>query len=311
MTSTADPVAHAAAVEATGDLRVTGFQPLVPPADLRAELPLGPQRAALVRESRRAVHDILAGADDRLLLIVGPCSVHDPEAALDYARRLAAAAAALGEDLLVVMRIYFEKPRTTWVGKGLINDPAMDETHDVHRGLRLARQLLLDILALGLPVGLRVPGPDQPQYIADTVTWGAIGARTAESQVHRQLASGLSMPVGFKNATDGDVQPAVDGCRAAAARTRLLRSRPTRPWRGRLHSRQPRLPRHPARRARRPQLRCRRRARRLGPAGRCRKTSIPDHRRQPRQQRQGPHRQSLVVRDVAGRLATGAAGSPG
>ena len=216
MISAADPVAGIEPVEATGDLRVTSFQPLIPPADLRTDLPLGPQRAALVRESRLAVRDILAGADDRLLLVVGPCSVHDPEAALEYAHRLAAAAAPLRDDLLVVMRIYFEKPRTTLGWKGLINDPGMDGTHDVHRGLRLARQVLLDVLDAGLPTGCEFLEPTSPQYIADTVSWGAIGARTPESQVHRQLASGLSMPVGFKNATDGDVQTAIDGCRAAA-----------------------------------------------------------------------------------------------
>jgi 3-deoxy-7-phosphoheptulonate synthase len=202
--------------ERTGDLRVTGFQSLIPPDELRAGLPLGPDRAALVHESRQAVHKVLTGADDRLLLIVGPCSVHDPAAALDYARRLAAATAPLSADLCVVMRIYFEKPRTTLGWKGLINDPGMDETYDVHRGLRLARQILLGVLDTGLPVGCEFLEPTSPQYIADTVSWGAIGARTPESQVHRQLASGLSMPVGFKNATDGDVQTAVDGCRTAA-----------------------------------------------------------------------------------------------
>ncbi|MFJ4919623.1 3-deoxy-7-phosphoheptulonate synthase [Streptomyces sp. NPDC088725] len=200
----------------TGDLRVTGFEPLVPPAASRAALPLGTARAALVQESRQAVRRVLSGEDDRLLLVVGPCSVHDPAAARDYARRLAAAVAPLSEDLCVVMRVYFEKPRTTLGWKGLINDPDLDGTHDVHRGLRIARQVLLDVLDTGLPVGCEFLEPTSPQYIADAVTWGAIGARTPESQVHRQLASGLSMPVGFKNATDGDVQTAVDGCLTAA-----------------------------------------------------------------------------------------------
>ncbi|MCX4674126.1 3-deoxy-7-phosphoheptulonate synthase [Streptomyces sp. NBC_01433] len=200
----------------TNDLRVTGFQPLIAPSALLGDLPLGPTRAALVQDSRRAVEDVLTGEDDRLLLVVGPCSVHDPAAARDYARRLAAAVAPLHEDLCVVMRVYFEKPRTTLGWKGLINDPHLDGTHDVQHGLRIARQVLLDVLDTGLPVGCEFLEPTSPQYIADAVTWGAIGARTPESQVHRQLASGLSMPVGFKNATDGAVQPAVDGCRAAA-----------------------------------------------------------------------------------------------
>jgi 3-deoxy-7-phosphoheptulonate synthase len=200
----------------THDLRVTGFQPLLPPSDLRGELPLGPLRSALVQESRQSVRNVMNGEDDRLLLVVGPCSVHDPAAALDYARRLAAAAEPFRQELVVVTRVYFEKPRTTVGWKGLINDPDMDGSNDVHRGLRMARQLLLDVLDLGLPVGCEFLEPTSPQYIADAVSWGAIGARTTESQVHRQLASGLSMPIGFKNSTDGDVQGAVDGCRAAA-----------------------------------------------------------------------------------------------
>jgi 3-deoxy-7-phosphoheptulonate synthase len=202
----------------TGDLRVTSFQPLLSPDRLRSTLPLGTDRAVLVRKSRRAVRDVLSGKDDRLLVVVGPCSVHDPAAALDYARQLAAKAAPLRGELCVVMRVYFEKPRTTLGWKGLINDPDLDGTHDVQRGLRVARQVLLDVLGTGLPVGCEFLEPTSPQYIADAVTWGAIGARTPESQVHRQLASGVSMPVGFKNATDGDVQSAVDGCRTAAGR---------------------------------------------------------------------------------------------
>ncbi|WP_026930851.1 3-deoxy-7-phosphoheptulonate synthase [Glycomyces tenuis] len=200
----------------TNDLRVLGFQPLIPPAVLRGELPLGPERAALVRSGREAVTNIMAGDDDRLLLIVGPCSVHDPAAAADYARRLAAAAAPLADRLCVVMRVYFEKPRTTLGWKGLINDPHLDGTHDVELGLRLARRVLLDVLDAGLPVACEFLEPTSPQYIADAVSWGAIGARTPESQVHRQLVSGLSMPVGFKNSSDGDATAAIDGCRAAA-----------------------------------------------------------------------------------------------
>ncbi|MDQ0604340.1 3-deoxy-7-phosphoheptulonate synthase [Streptomyces canus] len=200
----------------TNDLRVTGFQPLISPAALRDELPLGSTRAASVADSRRAVNAVLTGEDDRLLLVVGPCSVHDAAAARDYAHRLAAAVAPLSDELCVVMRVYFEKPRTTVGWKGLINDPHLDGTHDVQLGLRMARQVLLDVLDAGLPVGCEFLEPTSPQYISDAVTWGAIGARTPESQVHRQLASGLSMPVGFKNATDGDVTAAIDGCRASA-----------------------------------------------------------------------------------------------
>ncbi|OIV36063.1 3-deoxy-7-phosphoheptulonate synthase [Mangrovactinospora gilvigrisea] len=202
---------------ATGDLRITGIRPLDPPAAVLGELPLDEARAGVVREGRRQAADILTGADDdRLLVLVGPCSVHDPAAALDYARRLAAVAAELRDELCIVMRVYFEKPRTTLGWKGLINDPHLDGSHDVSHGLRLARGVLLDVLATGLPAGCEFLEPVSPQYIADTVSWGAIGARTPESQVHRQLASGLSMPVGFKNAMDGDVRPALDGCRAAA-----------------------------------------------------------------------------------------------
>jgi 3-deoxy-7-phosphoheptulonate synthase len=201
----------------TRDTRIAGYEPLLSPAALLDELPLTDQAAGTVERTRAEVRAVLDGADDRLLVIAGPCSVHDPVAALDYAGRLAALRDQHQGDLLVVMRVYFEKPRTVTGWKGLINDPGMDGHHEVHRGLRVARRLLLDILAAGLPVGCEWLDPITPQYIADTVTWGAIGARTTESQVHRQLASGLSMPVGFKNGTDGDVQVAVDACRASAA----------------------------------------------------------------------------------------------
>jgi 3-deoxy-7-phosphoheptulonate synthase len=201
----------------TRDTRITGYEPLLSPAALLDELPLGDAPADTVERTRAEVRAVLDGGDDRLLVIAGPCSVHDPAAALDYARRLAALRDEHRADLLIVMRVYFEKPRTVTGWKGLINDPDMDGGHDVHSGLRTARRLLLDIVGLGLPVGCEWLDPITPQYIADTVTWGAIGARTTESQVHRQLASGLSMPVGFKNGTDGDVQVAVDACRASAA----------------------------------------------------------------------------------------------
>jgi 3-deoxy-7-phosphoheptulonate synthase len=199
------------------DTRITGYEPLLSPAALLHELRLAEAGQRTVERTRAEVRAVLDGADDRLLVVTGPCSVHDPKAALDYADRLAGLRARYDDDLLIVMRVYFEKPRTVTGWKGLINDPGMDESFDVHRGLRTARRLLLDIVGSGMPVGCEWLDPITPQYIADTVTWGAIGARTTESQVHRQLASGLSMPVGFKNGTDGDVQVAVDACRAAAA----------------------------------------------------------------------------------------------
>jgi 3-deoxy-7-phosphoheptulonate synthase len=197
------------------DTRITGYEPLLSPAALLDELPLGGTESQIVERTRAEVRAVLDGTDDRLLVVTGPCSVHDPKAAIDYARRLTELRDRYAENLLIVMRVYFEKPRTVTGWKGLINDPTMDGSYDVHRGLRTARRLLLDILGLGMPVGCEWLDPITPQYIADAVTWGAIGARTTESQVHRQLASGLSMPVGFKNGTDGDVQVAVDACRAS------------------------------------------------------------------------------------------------
>ncbi|WP_300013736.1 3-deoxy-7-phosphoheptulonate synthase [Pseudonocardia sp.] len=199
--------------------RTRRISPLLSPAMLRHELPVDDAVADTVTRARADVVAIMAGRghDDRLLVVVGPCSIHDPAAALDYAHRLAAQATRHAGELHVVMRTYFEKPRSTVGWKGLINDPHLDGTYDVNTGLRTARRLLLDISALGLPVGCEFLDPITPQYLADVVTWGSIGARTAASQVHRQLCSGLSMPVGIKNPTDGDVQVAVDGVRAAAA----------------------------------------------------------------------------------------------
>ena len=202
----------------TSDTRILGYEPLLAPAALLYELPLGPAQTKNVEQGRAEVRAVLDMTDDRLLVVVGPCSVHDPVAALDYARRLADIRRSLEDDLLIVMRVYFEKPRTVTGWKGLINDPGLNGSYDVHRGLRAARRLLLDIVELGLPVACEWLDPVTPQYIADAVAWGAIGARTTESQVHRQLASGLSMPVGFKNGTDGDAQVAIDACRAAAAK---------------------------------------------------------------------------------------------
>jgi 3-deoxy-7-phosphoheptulonate synthase len=199
------------------DQRIERVEELVSPGTLLGELPLGDDRESAVVRGRGEVGNVLDGTDDRVLVIVGPCSVHDPEAALEYAGRLAEAARKLSSDLLVAMRVYFEKPRTTTGWKGLINDPHLDGSLDVNTGLRMARQLLLEVLDLGLPVGTEFLDPITPQYIADAVSWGAIGARTTESQTHRQLGSGLSMPVGFKNRTDGNVQVAVDAVRAAAA----------------------------------------------------------------------------------------------
>ena len=194
----------------TSDLRIRTARPLLSPAILEEDLPLAESGAALVDSARRSVSDILHGRDDRLLAIIGPCSIHDPAAALDYARQLKPVADRFASDLLVVMRVYFEKPRTTVGWKGLINDPYLDGSFQVNTGLRLARQLMLDINAAGLPIGTEFLDTTLGQYYADLVSWAAIGARTTESQIHRELASGLSMPVGFKNRTDGDLQVAVD-----------------------------------------------------------------------------------------------------
>jgi 3-deoxy-7-phosphoheptulonate synthase len=198
------------------DQRIERILELVSPARLLAELPLGEERARAVVKGREQVVAILEREDDRVLVVVGPCSVHDPAAALDYARRLAERARGLSDQLLIVMRVYFEKPRTTTGWKGLINDPHLDGSGDVNAGLQVARTLLLEVLDLGLAVGCEFLDPITPQYISDAVAWGAIGARTTESQIHRQLGSGLSMPIGFKNRTDGNVQVAVDAVRAAA-----------------------------------------------------------------------------------------------
>lgn len=198
--------------------RIDHMVPLVTPALLHHELPLSASAADTVRQGREAVVGVLDGADDRLLVITGPCSIHDPAAALDYADRLATIAGRLTDDLLIVMRVYFEKPRTIGGWKGLINDPHLDGTGDVNHGLRTARDLLLELAARGLPAACEWLDTTIPAYFADTVSWGAIGARTVESQHHRMLASGLSMPVGFKNRRDGDITVAIDAIRAAAAR---------------------------------------------------------------------------------------------
>jgi 3-deoxy-7-phosphoheptulonate synthase len=199
----------------TDDLRITGLRPLLPPAILIEEIPVSPAAASTVTAVRQQIADIIAGQDDRLLVVVGPCSIHDPAAALDYAQRLKEYAERLRDTLCIVMRVYFEKPRTTVGWKGLINDPDLNGHFNINKGLRIARQLLHDLAHMGMPVGSEFLDVITPQYTADLISWGAIGARTTESQVHRELASGLSMPVGFKNGTSGDIQVAIDGVRAA------------------------------------------------------------------------------------------------
>lgn len=197
------------------NLNVLAQDVLITPEALKREIPLTEAAERTVIEGRETIQAILDGRDPRLLMVVGPCSIHDVDAALDYARRLRRLADEVKDSLYIVMRVYFEKPRTTVGWKGLINDPRLDESFSINEGLRLARRLLLDVAELGLPIGCEFLDPITPQFIADVVSWGAIGARTSESQVHRELASGLSMPVGFKNATNGSVQVAIDGIRSA------------------------------------------------------------------------------------------------
>ena len=208
-------VIGAPGTDSVRDQRIERLVPLAAPSELLGELPLTDPHADVLLSGRAEVQAILDGRDDRLLVVVGPCSVHDVDATREYAERLSAQRRRLREDLCLAMRVYFEKPRTTIGWKGLINDPRLDGSSDVNTGLRIARRLLLEVLALGLPVGCEFLDPITPQYISDAVCWGAIGARTVESQIHRQLGSGLSMPVGFKNRTDGNIQVAVDAVRAA------------------------------------------------------------------------------------------------
>jgi len=202
---------------ATDDLRIRSITPLATPAVVKDEIPAPPAALATVHATRARLQRILAGGDDRLVVVIGPCSIHDPRAALEYASRLAQQRSRHAGELEIVMRVYFEKPRTTVGWKGLINDPDLDGSFCVDKGLRLARGLLRDINALGVPAGNEFLDIISPQYLADLVSWGAIGARTTESQIHRELASGLSCPVGFKNGTDGSVKIAVDAVRAAGA----------------------------------------------------------------------------------------------
>ena len=197
------------------DVRIREIKELAPPAHMIREFPVSDAAERVTFEARQGIHGILHAADDRLLVIVGPCSIHDPKSALEYAKRLAVEKAKHAADLLIVMRVYFEKPRTTVGWKGLINDPQLDGTFRINEGLRLARSVLLDINELGVPAGVEYLDMITPQYIADLVSWGAIGARTTESQVHRELSSGLSCPVGFKNGTDGNIRIAVDAIKTA------------------------------------------------------------------------------------------------
>jgi 3-deoxy-7-phosphoheptulonate synthase len=206
----------------TDDVRIEQGDELLAPMQVMRELAAGERAEQATFEGRKAVHDILRGADDRLLVVVGPCSIHDYRAAVEYATRLKGERERLAHDLAIVMRVYFEKPRTTVGWKGFINDPRLDETFDMNEGLRLARKLLLELNELGVPCGTEFLDLISPQYIADLIAWGAIGARTTESQSHRQLASGLSCPVGFKNGTDGNVRIAVDAIKAANSRHHFI-----------------------------------------------------------------------------------------
>ena len=199
----------------TDDLRIREIKELAPPSHVVREFPIEETISSLVCDTRERIHRIIHGMDDRVVVIIGPCSIHDPKAAIEYARRLKPVRDRLAADLEVVMRVYFEKPRTTVGWKGLINDPGLDDSFDINRGLRVARELLLEVNRAGVPAGCEFLDMITPQYIADTVSWGAIGARTTESQTHRELASGLSCPVGFKNGTDGTVKIAVDAMKAA------------------------------------------------------------------------------------------------
>jgi 3-deoxy-7-phosphoheptulonate synthase len=206
----------------TDDVRIEQGDELLAPMQVMRELAATDRSEETTFEGRKSVHDILRGADDRLLVVVGPCSIHDYRAAVDYAKRLKAERERLKHDLAIVMRVYFEKPRTTIGWKGFINDPHLDETFDMNEGIRLARKLLLELNEIGVACGTEFLDLISPQYIADLIAWGAIGARTTESQTHRQLASGLSCPVGFKNGTDGNIRIAVDAIKAAASRHHFI-----------------------------------------------------------------------------------------
>ena len=210
-----DPAPYADLNFETDDLRICEIKEVIPPSLAHDEYPITEMAALTTATARRAIHRILTGLDDRLLVVIGPCSIHDPEAALEYGHRLLEQKQALERDLVIVMRVYFEKPRTTVGWKGLINDPDLDESFNINRGLLRARKLLRDLNQIGVPAATEYLDLITPQYVSDLIAWGAIGARTTESQVHRELASGLSCPVGFKNATDGGIQVAMDAVSAA------------------------------------------------------------------------------------------------
>ena len=199
----------------TDDLRIQETQELISPEELIDDLPVSDTVSDTVSNARRSIHQILTREDDRLLVVVGPCSIHDPESAMEYATRLKALREKLSDDLVIVMRVYFEKPRTTVGWKGLINDPDLNGSHKVNKGIELARKILLEINNLGLPCATETLDPIAPQYVADLISWSAIGARTTESQTHREMASGLSMPVGFKNGTDGGLDVALNAMKSA------------------------------------------------------------------------------------------------
>ncbi|CAK9885958.1 MAG: Phospho-2-dehydro-3-deoxyheptonate aldolase, Tyr-sensitive [Candidatus Erwinia impunctatus] len=195
---------------------------MITPAELKQKYPLSADLEGQIADSRQTIADIISGKDHRLLVVCGPCSIHDPTAALEYAQRLKTLSDTLSDTLYIVMRVYFEKPRTTFGWKGLINDPYMDNTFDTEAGLHIARQLLVDLVSMGLPLATEVLDPNTPQYLGDLFSWSAIGARTTESQTHREMASGLSMPVGFKNGTDGSLGTAINAMRAAAMPHRFV-----------------------------------------------------------------------------------------
>lgn len=206
----------------TDDVNIAGLRQLIAPAVLMEKLPASPEIGSLVAESRSTAAEILRGEDDRLLCVVGPCSIHDPKAALDYAAKLKSYADGVKDDLVIQMRVYFEKPRTTVGWKGLINDPHLDGSYDINEGLRIARQLLIDLAEMGVAAGTEFLDTISPQYVADLISWGAIGARTTESQIHRELASGLGAPIGFKNGTSGNFQIAIDAIGSAKGEHHFL-----------------------------------------------------------------------------------------
>ncbi|CAM4306589.1 3-deoxy-7-phosphoheptulonate synthase AroF [Klebsiella pneumoniae] len=208
--------------DALNNVHITDEHVLMTPEQLKAEFPLSVEQEAQIAHARQTISDIIAGRDPRLLVVCGPCSIHDPEAAIEYARRFNALAAEVSDSLYLVMRVYFEKPRTTVGWKGLINDPHMDGSFDVEGGLKIARRLLVELVNMGLPLATEALDPNSPQYLGDLFSWSAIGARTTESQTHREMASGLSMPVGFKNGTDGSLATAINAMRAAAMPHRFV-----------------------------------------------------------------------------------------